>query len=42
LRLIKLKGVEKFKSNKNRKTKKQNFPPLEHDKTKRGGKIPTK
>ena len=32
LRLIKLKGVEKFKQSKNRKTKKQKFPPLETDK----------
>jgi hypothetical protein len=34
--------VEKFKQSKNRKKQKQNFPPLEADKTKRGGKIPTK
>jgi len=34
--------VEKFKSNKNRKWQKEKFPPLEADKTKRGGKIQTK
>jgi hypothetical protein len=28
--------VEKFKPNKNRKKQKQNFPPLEHDKIKKG------
>jgi hypothetical protein len=30
--MIKLKGVEKIKQSKNRKTQKQNFPPLVHDK----------
>jgi len=30
--------VEKFKQSKNRKTQKQNFPPLEHDKIKKGWK----